>query len=646
MKYLKNIIVWSVFSVLLASCSELDIAPVSITGEKDIFSSEPGVISYMSRMYSSLPIEDFKYRYNNPGLFHNANSFQQNACLTGEAINRDGPTNASGETGVYWAEAYKLIREANVFMETFPKYSSAFSQERIGHYMAEARFVRAFTYFALVKRYGGVPLLDVTLNYPSVSLEETQLPRESEEAVWDFISADLDAAAAGLPETADLGRANKYAALALKSRAMLYAGSIAKYNNITLDAHGKRVCGIPDGRANDYFKQAYDAAKQVESKYSLYKKEWQAGNKGAQYQNFVNLFYDVAQGSPENIFVKYYKYPESVHSYDCLNAPAQQMVGGGSAAENCPTLDLVELYDGLPKDGNGRLKTTDDNGYYRLFTNRMDFFANAEPRLRATVIFPGDVFRGEEIDIRRGIYIGTETSDIPKIIPDAYPNYYYVVNPKLQLSSSWNGGRILYNTKHRGQMYADGQSGTATDAWYGTWSGFLLRKYMNLVKDKATLSFSMSDQAWIEIRYAEVLLNRAEAAYELYAAGQSDIDYQNDAYLCINEIRERAGANLLNGKVALNSVDTVRKERKKELAFENKAFWDLRRWRTAAQEQNNTGWRILMPFYADEADKYFFDASETHPFGWRWNFNTLWYYNAIPASDMAKNPNLVNNPGY
>ena len=72
-------------------------------------------------------------------------------------------------------------------------------------------------------------------------------------------------------------------------------------------------------------------------------------------------------------------------------------------------------------------------------------------------------------------------------------------------------------------------------------------------------------------------------------------------------IRERAGATLL-GNVAETTMEIVRTERRKELGFENKTWWDMKRWRTLDREQNNRIYRILMPFYADKAGKWFFDA--------------------------------------
>ncbi|HVW61360.1 MAG TPA: RagB/SusD family nutrient uptake outer membrane protein, partial [Puia sp.] len=151
---------------------------------------------------------------------------------------------------------YSTIRSINEFIERVP--TSPLSPEEIKAKVAEARFLRAFCYFAMVKRYGGVPLITKvqSLNDPK---DELYPKRNKEAAIYDFIVSETDAIANDLPETAtgdDLGRPTKYAALALKCRAALYAGSIAEFGTVQLDG----VAGIPADKAASYYQTAYDAA--------------------------------------------------------------------------------------------------------------------------------------------------------------------------------------------------------------------------------------------------------------------------------------------------------------------------------------------------------------------------------------------------
>jgi hypothetical protein len=624
------------------ACKKLDTLPPSIVTDNDIFTNSAGIQAYMARMYSTLPIEDFRYSpQRGLNFFWIISPF---SAVSGEALSRD-QNGAMQESLTFdnrpttWSLCYQLIRDANYFAENLPKYASNFTPAQINAWLGEARFIRGATYFALVKRYGGVPIVDKVLQYPQQSIDELKIPRSSEEKVYDFIAADLDYAYTNLPESNQVGRANKYVAAGFKSRAMLYAGSIAKYNQISLvDGGGNRLCGIPAAKAVTYFKAAYDAAVLLESKYSLYKKSWAAGDKTAQYQNYVNLFFDAT--SSENVFVRQYHYPESVHGYDAYNVPRQLMGANGYSSEVNPTLNFVEMFDGIPKNADGTIKTT-TGGKYDLYTNTMDLFANAEPRLRATVILPGDVFKGISVEIRRGIYTGSSAGGISPLLPAGSTAHY----PTDHMVQSANASQTPYKLPNGTTMNPAGLSGYFTGDGTCSVSGFSIRK--NLVPDKPTSEVleNRSDQTWVELRYAEVLLNRAEAAYELNSLGQNDKNYIQDAFTDINLIRERAGATLLTGAADLNNINVIRTERKKELGFENKTWWDLRRWRVIDKEQNSTIYRTLMPFYSANDGKYFFDARLDERNS-RYTFDVRWYYEQIPQGEIQKSQNLIQNPGY
>jgi len=621
---------------------DLDVPPTNIINDGDIFSSVAGIDAYMARIYSQTPMEDFKW---NPSTGFKAFFNGATATFTGEAISRD---QAGGIEGFnYWADAYILIKDCNYFMETLPNYASNFSETQVKNWTGETRFIRAFTYFALVKRYGGVPIVDKVLTNPGQAIDEVaaniesfKIPRSSEQAVYDFIGADLDFAYTNMAETNKSGRANRYAAAALKSRAMLFAGSIAKYNTNNLTADGVRVCGIPADKANDYFKASYDAANLLADKYSLYKNIWSATDKVAQANNFSQLFLD--KGSKENIFVRMYKFPDAVHWYDYNNVPRQLWNNGGAAQTN-PTLNFVEMFEGLPKNGDGTFQTTDASGKYILYENLNDPFKNAEPRLRGTILSPGDVFKGVTIEMRRGIYTGPSAGGIDRLLPLGSTSTYPTTNFISQAGPEITNAFVMLPNGTR--MNAAGASGfyTNINGVAGGISGFSVKKYLDPNKATADIGNNRSDQNWIEIRYAEVLLNEAEAAYELYSAGQGS-SYQADVLENINLIRERAGASLAT-LASLTSVDTIRKERRKELAFENKTWWDLRRWRIIDKEQNNTRWRILNPIFAFDALKYFFDdrPDERNSV---FTFDPRWYYQRIPDAVIGKSPTIVQNPGY
>jgi starch-binding outer membrane protein, SusD/RagB family len=649
---LKKILMTLSFTVAMSACTDLEIAPVNLLGEDDIFGSNEGVMSNMARIYSRLPIEDFKYYY--PQGFNVGGAlYKQMSALTGEAVGRD-TQGADNEGFDFWDQGYAEIRDINTLLEKLPAYSAKLGEVNATTYLAEARFARAFTYFALAKRYGGVPLVDAPIDYPaSVDITGTRLFRASEEAIWDFIASDLDYAIANLPELSPAkGRANKYVAAAFKSRAMLYAGSIAKYNTITdvQDQNGTsvQIVGVPAARANDYFKSAYDAAKIVvqSGKYALYKGLWAAGNPTAQANNFRRLF---LTETSENIFVKYYDQTNTTHNFDESAQPAQTKTGGNDS-EISPTMDFIEMFDGIAKDAQGRFKNFDDNGFYNLYNSPLDAFATTEPRLRGTVIFPMDAFRGQTIEIRRGIYTGSATGGIPRLAHEGNTgNVADFPDPNLRLASAL-GSNPTVNLKPgdpRGAtMRAAGVNGPVSNWDFGNTGGTYLAKYL---AESGTTNGNNSTTPWIEIRYAEVLLNQAEAAYELYVAGQSGDNYRGVAFANINSIRERAGATLLAAEADLNSINIVRTERRKELAFENKTYWDLKRWRILYEEQNNRRWRILNTYYSTDAQRYFLSVKFQEPrggFQYLFTFDTRYYYQPIPAGEINKNPNTKQNPGF
>ena len=232
MKY-KNSFIGSIVDIAVTSCNSLDIPPMNIIQDTDVFQSEAGVTAYIARLYTELPIEDFKFGRdfdqfaNYPGL---CNATNEALLVTADFV-WDNP---SGD----WFQAWKYgsVRNINYFIEQLSEYQNNFTDELVNDWLGEAYFIRAYTYFAMVKRYGGVPIVKQVQNFPEQSLEDLKVPRSSEQEVYDFIAEDLDLAISLLPEESlAKGRVNKNVAYALKSRVMLYAGSIAQFGKMQLD---------------------------------------------------------------------------------------------------------------------------------------------------------------------------------------------------------------------------------------------------------------------------------------------------------------------------------------------------------------------------------------------------------------------------
>jgi len=587
---------------LVSSCQKLNIPPTNIVTPDIIYSSEAGVKSFLATIYQNLPIEDFKYRPDQ-GFKTGSNdweNFYNTAGVTGEEVGPWGGVDIAGGFG-YWP--YGDIRNVNTLIAELPKHVATLSQPTVNALLGEAHFLRAYYYFAMAKRYGGVPIITVPQD-PGASVESLRVHRDKEQAVWDFIGAECDLGYQMMPETSDVGRANKYVAAALKSRAMLYAACVAKYGSVNFvdgQARSLGLVGIPADQANKYFQASYDASKLLEGKYSLY-------NANAdKVQNYVDLF---LKPSPENIFVKQYSIANhTAHSWDDTMSP--RYFTANALSRSYPTLDLVSLWGDLP--------VTNADGTPKRFDNRAQLMQGLEPRLLATIYFPGATLRGLTFDMQRGIYpsfSGTAAAEVAK-----QPNSRsYVLAGDVK--SLYQGLQII------------GFTGPWTGGDELTRTGFYVRKYVDYNKPQATVDLNRSEQPWIDFRYAEILLNRAEAAVELGNPG--------DALTDINQIRDRAGAPLY-GSIDL---DKVRKERRMELAFENQYYWDLKRWRTADVVLDRAHFKGLMPYYVLNENKYIFLA-EPELYNREYTFQKQFYYEGIPGGEIGKNPNLLpNNPNY
>lgn len=579
------------FLSVFVGCNDLDVPPINIVTDNDIFQDKPGVDAYISLLYKDLPWEDF-VRYQKDG-----SDFWSGEALT---CTGDFKGNYSGTQFRWWG--YTSIRNVNYLIQELPKYKDNFSEKDYNAYLGEAYLIRAYYYFGLVKLYGGVPIIKEPQDPAKMTIEELSVPRAKEQAVYDFIAEDIDESLKYLSwESPVKGRMNKGVAYALKTRAMLFAGSIAKYG--TVDPSMDGILGIPSSEANRYFNLVIEAAKELEKsgRYELYKQKYPD-----KFANYYAIFYDETNANKEVIFAEYFHYPEKTHRYDRYFIPWQMRSPANSSSRMNPTLDLIETYDDV--DGNPFVLETGPANNPIRYEDRMDLFAKAEPRLRATVIFPGDVFKNEVIDVQNGIY--------PTFSPNAKP----------KISSD-------FNAMYEGRPII-GKSGPGTAET--TTSGFYFRKYCDETLPSANCD-KMEAHPWVDLRYAEVLLNRAEALVEL--GGSSNVE---EARGIINEIRDRAGTKVIPADKF--NLEKVRKERRCELAFERQTFWDLIRWRVADKEIANRQWRTLEVYYVHDEGKYIFLKKQRTERTYIFHPHT--YYASINPDHIKTNKSLVQNPGY
>lgn len=510
--------------------------------------------------------------------------------------------------------------------------------------MGEAYFLRAFFYFGLAKRYGGVPIVK-EIQDPFADKGVLEVPRNTEYDTWKFIYDDLKFAMDNMPATSERGRANKYVAAALLSRTMLYAGSIAKYTQylgFQSEAATKAgLAGIDPAKANEFFQYAVDAGKVVETgPYSLYAKDYPD-----KALNFANVFVDIS--SPENIFIK--DYDQTVpndtrlrHSYDALMCPQPDM-SSFVGAESYPPFDFMELYDMT-------IYTSSDGTPVR-FNNRSDIKRDMEPRMRGTMYFDGDVLRGKTFNIQKGIY-RTYTG----LAADAQGG-----SNAAPINSNGNrilGGRGWTTVINGTTLNITGAHGHFDDAGgeNNGWGSAFVRKYVNPNMATSDVREYRSGQHWIVFRLGEIYLNTAEALYEL--------GNRTEAFDYIEKLRVRAGAKVARPAIdqattnigSINkanypyqiekSLQFIRDERERELYGENQWWWDIRRWRTADQILNQFRPRVLSCYYVASEEKYIY-LDETNRINRTWTAGRNCFYEPIPAGEIGKNNKLLpNNPLY
>jgi len=511
--------------------------------------------------------------------------------------------------------SYVLIRDINLTLEKMDKLSVNLTEEKKKQFNAELRFIRAFVYFELVKRMGGVPLVTEQLIYDySGDATPLQVKRAKETEIYDFIYSETEAIKDNFVETGNSRtRANKFVALALQSRAMLYAGSLAKYNNLMsapISTPGGEV-GIPADRATDYYQKSLAASQAIMASpnYALHNT---AGTpKG---ENFYKLFMD--ESSKEIIFAKDFA-TGKVHgfTYDNVVRSFRSDIEGSSMLS--PSLSLVESYDYL--DGTkGTLRDKDANGNYIVYNSIADIFANKDGRLYGTVVYPGSAFRSQPVDIQAGV-------------------------------AEWVNGAYSFKVGNLGSVFTDGKRLTGFDGprdndQYVSNTGFYLRKFVS-ENPQDGVRPSLASNWWPWFRLGEIYLNAAEAAFELNKPEAKDY---------INKLREVHGGFPANS-IATLTTDIIRNERRIELAFEDHRFFDVKRWRIAhlvwnGSETDPTAvvwglypYRIVRPGHPDDG-KYIFQRVRPTRFRRARFFQMFNYYSSIDPQVINNNPKIIQNP--
>jgi hypothetical protein len=632
MKTYKYIIIAVLVMLFASGCNDyLDLKPTNKVTADNVFASQAGIEAFLANLYHNLPIEDFNCAPRqgmnfNPGDAQNGGVFEY--TITDDGINSQySEINDGASYTQQWEPFYQLNKDINLFFSYIPNITVIDESTRRMLY-GEAWFMRAYTYYGLAKRYGGVPIITSIADIKDT--EALNVPRSTEKATWDYAIAACDSAAYYLGNgDGKRRRASKWAALALKSRIALHAASVAKYwdkaplSGPAVDAG--LVGGMTQQDAEYFFNHCISASAEIidNGNFTLYGAT-PASPEEAEV-NYRTMFEAPNKALSEVILIKGFDRLDAGYgsNQDVWANPAQTAGAWVQPGRFNPSLQLADTYESYTNEGHAApLVTTTDGsvdfgGYnasktYLKFNDPTEIFKDKDARMHATLILPSSQWKGIKIVIQGGLIKPDGTAVIENgndpVVKDGVSYYPYGAAAQTQYS-----GFDTYMNNY-------------------TRTGFLFRKFLN-PGYTPELAWNRSNTDYIDMRYAEVLLNYAEAVAET-----NNGEHQAKAAKAINDIRKRAA---FQTDIPL-TLENVLRERRVELAFESRRVWDLVR-RREYHEFFTQGKRAALVPVLDLRDmKYIFVrqvVSASQPM----TFLARDYYKAIPG--IAAN-GLIQNPQY
>lgn len=522
-----------------------------------------------------------------------------------------------------WNKNYTAIRAANRVLEhvdEIPDSGEPLVDESVRQRMkGEAQFLRAMFYYELLKFYGGVPIITRVLE--ASEEEELKKPRASYDETVDFICSEALEAAARLPHQdeyapSEYGRATKGACYALISKVRLMAAS--PLFNDPENPTGTEWRGEYDP---DKWKVAAQAANDflVNTRgYSLH-----VSTDPSKYGDYEDLY--IRRSSPEIILAYQQKVNAYKAEYYSYTGRFFNTAKPFSMLNNLPTFNTVAEYEYLDIDADGNV-----NGSYLLGLDKMlELYETGQKG-------PGG-FDPQNPYVNRD--------------PRFYQSVWYNGEPHPAKEDS--NGPLIFD------LYKGGQDDPSTGSYYHT--GFMNRKFLDAQHAMTGNSSYKGNHNWILFRYAEILMNYAEAVNEAYGPDVVPAGFRMSAREALNQIRERVKypeyslsdkkwpvgmpkhvKSGLPGVPAGLSKDEFRErvvhERWVEFFQEEQRYFDLNRWKR----------RSPVTIYAQVIEK----DSKTGALHYTVEplITKTWYekYYLFPilVKEIEKAPLLVQNPGW
>lgn len=581
--YIKFLTIGLMATTMLASCADiLDKKPLTEISDNDLWSDPALLKAFVNSRYNQVGVNGAESMQSS--IVDETELTWLRGCET-HNFARLSPTDLGRMNGAWWgwdnrswSTKWTNISNCNIFFERVDNVAFTDETEKT-KLVGQVRFIRAFEYWDLIARWGAMPI--ITKSFSINDREEiVGQKRNTYKECIDFLVSELDQAAKELPANwsgDDYGRATSVAALALKSRILLYAASPLMNEDVKIPEVGYTT-PEPDRwqKAAKAATEALDAAQNAG--YELYNLN------GDPSKNYQLIFMDNTAANKETLFARMGTSSadgESISSCDQYNNPN----GYGGWGGNCPLQELVDAYE-VVKDGVA--SKFDWNNP----EEKANPYANRDPRFYATILYDGAKWMTRNVET------------------------YFDVDGNGNITG---GGK---DTKF------------GNDSWNASPTGYNMKKFMD--EGYALNSWNFCARNWIHLRMAELYLNKAEA---LYYTGDEE-----GAREALKPVRQRAGMPAVTA-TGTDLLEAIKNERRIEFAFEEHRYFDVRRWKEAPKYFGTTVHAITIKKYPDGKKTYEVDKLRSDVGGDRkWDDKMYWL--PIPKSEMDKNPNLVQNPGY
>ncbi|MFP4622155.1 MAG: RagB/SusD family nutrient uptake outer membrane protein [Bacteroidales bacterium] len=517
-----------------------------------------------------------------------------------------------------WNTLYDNIKNVNVLLANIDDVptETAKEEELKERIKAEAYWIRAFDYTNLLRTYGGVILMEEPFDLGEDFKEHT---RSSIAETRDFILSDIEKAIEGLPEKDGIeqGRATKGAAAALKVRLLTFCASDLVNGGYAPD---NPLVSFQEGTQQERWEAAQKAAKDfIDGEFGNYglvgntqdPPEDMSKEQIQEYAtNFHNIFLQKGTWNEDIIWgVQYREDKGNTASPNLWYGPN----GYHNWGNNNPTERTVrwfEMADGSEFDWTSPEGVDDETLREATASDLennpyLDPYYRREPRFYATVLYHGAPWQERPGDVEA---------------PDTIQTGYFV-DP---------GGD--YTNDDDITAGVDTRQGP-TEAWNGTKTGYYLKKFLD---PEIQGQYNDNEQTWPEFRYAEIVLDYAEASIEV-----GDIQ---DGIEALNMVRNRAGLPDRPTEVGKDQArEFVRHERKVEFYGEGKRWFDIRRWMIADE--------VIRDVHIMDI----FEWKDGSRMRWQWSVSTIqddreWkdaaYWMPIAIEEMNRAPQLEQNPGY